>query len=332
MDSPSPAGVRVAAAALAVLLMAAPARAESELADAFAAVVRLSAQVPPDARSAKTLGTEREGNAVVIDDSGLVLTIGYLILEAMAVTVHDKDGKPVPADPIAYDYDTGFGLARAVRPLGIKPLAMGDSARLVVGEPALVVGHGGPRGSVPAMVVAKREFAGYWEYLLDEAIFTAPPHPNWGGAALVDRHGKLVGIGSLTVADAAGDDSGQAGNMFVPINLLKPILSDLLSDGRAGEPRPGWLGVYSTEVMGRVVIARVAPEAPAERAGLEPGDVVVSVGGQAVGSLPAFYRSIRRLGAAGVVVPLKVMRGQRVIDLPVRSIDRYRFLKQGKTY
>ena len=326
------AAVRLAAAVIATLLLAAPARAESELAQVFPAVVHLSAQVPPDARSAKALGTERDGNGVVIDDSGLVLTIGYLILEAMAVTVHDKDGKPVPADPIAYDYDTGFGLARALRPLGVKPLPLGDSAAVAARDPVLVVGHGGAPGSLPAVVVAKREFAGYWEYLLDQAIFTAPAHPNWGGAALVDRRGTLVGIGSLAVADAAGDASGVAGNMFVPINLLKPLLADLLSEGRSGDPRPAWLGINSTEVRGHVVITRVTPDAPAERAGVESGDVVVRVAGQAVDSLPGFYRSIRNLGAAGVVVPLTVLRGQRVLELPVRSIDRYRFLRQGRTY
>jgi S1-C subfamily serine protease len=316
---------------LALALIAPAPAADFDLNQVFQGVTRLSAQVPPDARSARTLGTEREGNGVVIDDSGLVLTIGYLILEAMAVTVHDKDGKPVGADPIAYDYDTGFGLVRASRPLGVKPIAIGDSARVAVKDPVLVVGHGGMGGSLPALVVSKRVFAGYWEYLLDEAIFTAPPHANWGGTALIDRQGKLVGIGSLTVGDAIGGER-MPGNMFVPINLLKPILADLLSEGRATGPRPAWLGMYSSEALGRVVVARLLPGGPAEKAGLKPGDIVVGVAGKEVEDLPTFYRRVRGLGEAGVTVPLQVLRGTEVLTVPVESVDRYKFLKLGRTY
>ena len=324
---------RLAACLLLLCLTTSPAAAaESELGEVLRAVVRLSAQVPPDARSARTLGTEREGNGVVIDDSGLVLTIGYLILEAMAVTVQDRDGKSVNADPIAYDYDSGFGLVRAVRPLGIKPVAMGDSTKLAVKDAVLVVGHGGLAGSTPAVVVSKREFAGYWEYLLDEAIFTSPPHPNWGGAALVDRQGRLVGIGSLTVGDAAGEDSSMPGNMFVPINLLKPILGDLLSEGRAAGPRPAWLGMYSAAALGRVLVTQVAPGGPAEKAGLKRGDIVVAVGGKAVEDVPGLYRRIRALGNAGVTVPIQVLRGTELLTVPVVSVDRYQFLKLGRTY
>jgi S1-C subfamily serine protease len=317
---------------IALVLIGSASAADFDLNEVFQGVTRLSAQVPPDARSARTLGTEREGNGVVIDDSGLVLTIGYLILEAMAVTVHDKDGKPVGADPIAYDYDTGFGLVRASRPLGVKPIPIGDSARVAVKDPVLVVGHGGMSGSLPALVVSKRVFAGYWEYLLDEAIFTAPPHANWGGTALVDRQGKLIGIGSLTVGEAAGGERGVPGNMFVPINLLKPILADLLSEGRATGPRPAWLGMYSSEALGRVVIAQVTPGGPAEKAGIKAGDIVVGVAGKEIEDLPGFYRRIRGLGEAGVTVPLQVLRGTEVLTVPVQSVDRYKFLRLGRTY
>jgi S1-C subfamily serine protease len=324
---------RSIAALCLILINILPLRAaEFDLGDVLHAVVELQAQIPADARSARTLGTERGGNGVVIDDSGLILTIGYLILEAMSVTVHDKDGKPVVADLVGYDYDTGFGLVRATKPLGVKALQLGDSSKLAVKDPVLVVGHGGAAGSTPALVVSKREFAGYWEYLLDKAIFTSPPHPNWGGAALVDRGGRLVGIGSLTVGDAAGGERGLPGNMFVPINLLKPILSDMLSEGRAQGPRPAWLGMYSTTAFGRVVIAQVTPGGPADKAGLKAGDIVVSVAGKGVEDVPAFYRRIRGLGEAGVTVPLQVLRGTEVLTVPVESVDRYRFLKINRTY
>ena len=202
---------------------AAPAGWSAPDADPLAAVVRVSAEVPPDARTARGLGTNREGSGIVIDSSGLVLTIGYVMLEAMSVTMTASGGEPVPAEIVAYDYDTGFGLVRALRPLDVRPVPFGDSARLATRDRVLVADHLGAKSAVGAYVVSRREFAGYWEYMLDDAIFTSPPHPNWGGAALFGEDGKLYGIGSLLVNNAADDDKLLPGNMFVPINFLKPL-------------------------------------------------------------------------------------------------------------
>jgi S1-C subfamily serine protease len=295
-------------------------------------VLRLQAEVPGDARSAATLGAKREGNGIVIDDAGLVLTIGYLIVEAMTVTLYRADGSPVPADVVGYDYDTGFGVVRALAPLNVKPVAMGRSKALKAGDPVLAVGHGGRAGAVPAEIVGKREFAGYWEYLLDEAIFTAPPHPNWGGAALVDAQGKLVGVGSLAVGNAAEADRSMPGNMFVPIDLLPTVLADLIDAGKGGgTPRP-WLGINVMEVSGHPVVMRVTPDSPAEKAGIEPGDVVVEVGGKAVGSVPELYRRIWSTGHAGVAVDLGIVRRGAVQEVKVQSASRYDFLKLKRTY
>jgi S1-C subfamily serine protease len=311
----------------------APAADPAALKSAVDSVLRLRAEVPGDAGSASTLGAEREGNGIVIDSAGLVLTIGYLIVEATTVTLYRQDGSAVPADVVGYDYDTGFGVVRALAPLNVKPIAIGRSSATKVGDPVLAVAHGGPAGVLPAEIVAKREFAGYWEYLLDEAIFTAPAHPNWGGAALVDREGKLVGVGSLTVGNAGQGGQETPGNMFVPIDLLPPVLADLIEAGQgSGASRP-WLGINVTEMSGgHPVIVRVTPGGPAAKAGIEPGDVVVQVGGQSVRSVPELYRRIWATGEAGVAVDLGVVRQGRLEDIKVRSASRYSFLKLKRTY
>ena len=296
------------------------------------AVVRLTAEIPSDARTAQGLGTFREGNGVVIDDGGIVLTIGYLILEAMSVNVHDAAGRPVPADIVAYDYDTGFGLVRATRPLGVKPVHLGDSSDLKQSQPVLITDYRGAAGAVGAHVVSRREFAGFWEYLLDDAIFTSPPHPNWAGSALISQDGRLQGVGSLFVYDAAGGDEVVLGNMFVPIDLLKPILGDLLLDGRSQAPDKPWLGLFTMERNGQLLVTRVSPEGPAERAGIEVGDYVIAVKGERVTTMPELYRHIWALGESGVEVPLSVLKGDAAQDIVVISGDQYDYLRLQRSY
>ena len=313
----------------------APATADTapfDLDDTVKAVVKVSAEVPADARTAAFLGTEREGNGIVIDDNGLVLTIGYLILEAMSANVANAAGQMVPAEIVAYDYDTGFGLLRALDPLEIEPLRLGNAGDLKERDPVLVVGNGGQEATIGAFVVSRREFAGYWEYLLESAIFTSPPHPNWGGAALIGPNGRLLGVGSLLVRDAMPPPDLIPGNMFVPIDLLKPILGELLELGRSGgKPRP-WLGMFSAESLGRVVVTSVARDGPADSAGIESGDVVVSVSGESIDDMGRLYRKIWSLGDAGVDVPITVLRGSQALDIVVRSGDRYDYLKLRQTY
>lgn len=318
-----------------VLAVVLPAQAETGPSrEVLSAVVKLDAEAPADARSAQTLGPKRSGNGVVIDQNGLVLTIGYLIVEAMAVTVQDADGKPVPAEVVGYDNDTGFGLVRANRPLGIKPLPFGDSTAVAEGDPVLVVGHGGAEGTVGGYVVAKREFAGYWEYLLDQAIFVSPPHGNWGGTALVSQEGRLVGIGSLLVNDAIRGSVPLPGNMFVPIDLLKPIFADLLTGGRPSGPMKPWMGMLSTDHPGLIVVTRVTPDGPASKAGIRPGDVVVAVGEKQVTKIAEFYRTVWGLGPAGTAIPLTIMRPSdgKAYTITVPSASRYDFMQFKRTY
>ena len=300
------------------------------------AVVGVTATVPEDARSAVTLGTSRSGSGIVIDDQGLVLTIGYLILEAHAAAVTDAGGDLVPANLVAYDQNTGFGLLRATKPLGIKPLKFGSSDTLPKGAPVVVISRGGPGPVFPAQVVSRREFAGYWEYLLDNAIFTMPPHPQFGGAALIATDGRLVGVGSLIVADAIKGEQPFPGNMFVPIDMLKPILKDLIKNGRHPEPPHPWLGIYTEENSGRLFVTRVAKGGPAEAAGIKSGDIIMGVAGKRVTGMADFLHKVWATGKAGVEVPIDMVPldgGElKITTVKVRSKDRYDWLKLSKGF
>jgi S1-C subfamily serine protease len=318
--------------ASAAFALSANAAEKPQLQELLKAVVKVSAEIPPEARTAEYLGTKREGSGVVIDADGLVLTIGYLIMESIGASIQLGDGKAVQAHFVAYDHDTGFGLLRAASPLGVKPIELGSSKRLAERDQVLAASHGGQGNVVGAYVVSRRDFAGYWEYLLPDAIFTSPPHLNFGGAALLDRNGQLVGIGSLIVPDAAEPGENLPGNMFVPIDALKPIMGDLLTRGRSTKtPRP-WLGINSQEFRGLLFVTRVSTDGPAHAAGIREGDVVLGVAGQPVQELAEFYRRVWALGDAGVPVPLTLLRRSVPTEVTVKSIDRYAWLRFRMSY
>lgn len=316
-----------AAVLLALLLimpLTAPRAAPADLLDA---VVGVNATVPADARTADSLGTRREGTGVLIDSSGLVLTIGYLILEADQVELEGAGGSAVPAEIVAYDHETGFGLVRALGRIDAAPVELGGPESLRPRQPLLAVSRVGELEAAGVFVTDRRTFAGYWEYLLEDAIFTAPPHRQFGGAALFDDTGRLIGIGSLVVGDAAGEGQGLPGNMFVPVDQLQPILSDLLAEGRRDDPPRPWLGAYFEEHRGRVFVTRVTPDGPAERAGLAADDLVVGVAGKPVTGLVHFYQSLWGLGEAGIEVELDVLKGIAVEPQRIQSGDRYQWLR-----
>jgi S1-C subfamily serine protease len=295
-------------------------------------VVHIRTQIAPDGRTTENLGREREGTGIVIDSNGLILTIGYLMVEAISAEVVSSDGHTVGANVVGYDHESGLGLLQTITPLKARPLQMGRASDIKAGDPAVVASYGGLGGLLPVHVVTKREFAGSWEYLLDEAIFTAPPHPAWSGAALLAHDGRLIGIGSLAVSDTSGKgDNDQSGNMFVPIDRLTPILADLISDGRTGVARP-WLGLNTDEVNGRLVVSRVTPGAPAERAGLRRGDVILGVNGETAKNLPDFYRKIWSQGRAGTDIPLDVLQNHERRSVQVHSMNRLDHLKLNSSF
>ncbi len=300
--------------------------------DIVSGVVRIKTTINPDGRTVETLGREREGSGVVIDANGLVVTIGYLMVEAHAVEITTNDGRTVQADVVGYDYDTGFGLLRATAPLKVRPMPLGKSADSKKGDRVLVAAGGGIDMVGAAEIAAKREFAGYWEYLLDEALFATPPHPAWSGAALVSREGRLLGIGSLVVGDTSGAGAGPPGNMFVPIDLLPPILADLVANGRVSARIKPWLGLNTAESAGGLVVNRVTKGGPAEKAGVRKGDAIVGIGGTTTAKLGDFYRKLFGSGAAGVTIPLDIKRDGEPLRLELKSVDRHEHLKLNSTF
>jgi S1-C subfamily serine protease len=296
-----------------------------DLKRALDAVVLLRAEIPEQAFTAGILGTERIGNGIVIRDDGLVLTIGYLITEAETIWLTNNAGAAVEGHPIAYDQATGFGLVVPLGPFEAPALPRGRADATRVGSDVVVIGHGGRSHALKARLVSKREFAGYWEYVLDEALFTAPAHPQWGGAALLDADGRLIGVGSLLVQESVQDEEVQ-GNMFVPVDLLEPLLDDLLKHGRpSGPPRP-WLGLYVAELGDHLVVNALAEGGPADEAGVQLGDVVVEIAGAKAASLADLFRRVWSLGRAGIEVPLLVSRKGQLLRVTIKSADRNSFL------
>lgn len=304
-----------------------PENYEFDLDTALMSVVGLKTIIPGDAFTAETLGTERLGHGVLIGEHGVVLTIGYLVTEAESVWLRLSNGKVVPGHVIGFDQETGFGLVQALGRIDLPSLPFGDSSAATVGDDVVIAGIGGRQNSVAANIVARQEFAGYWEYVLDQALFTAPSHPHWGGTAMIGQGGKLLGVGSLQVQQVLKDGRSEDINMVVPIDLLKPILNDMLTVGQPSRPARPWLGLYATEVEKRITVAGVASRGPAKRADLKTGDVVLAVAGSDVRTLAAFFRKVWALGSAGVEVPLTVNRGGRTIEVHLESADRRSFLK-----
>jgi S1-C subfamily serine protease len=311
--------------------LSASAYGEQSAEDILKAIVKIKSVIPANAFTARTLGTEREGNGVVIDSKGHILTIGYLITEAETLEVTTGEGKAVSASFVGYDHDTGFGLLKADQPLKITPMKLGKSSEVKQGDPILMAGYGGTESVQAGRVIARKEFAGYWEYLLEDAIYTAPAHTGFGGAALIDRDGKLLGIGSLLTQVIIPGFGSIACNISVPIDLLHPILGDLIAKGRTrAAPRP-WLGLNAEEAHGRVFVLRVTTGGPAEKAGLQSEDMVLSVRGEEVKGLADFYRKVWALGHAGADVPLGILRGTSIRDITVKSVDRNQLLRQKLT-
>jgi S1-C subfamily serine protease len=302
-----------------------------DLDHALQSVMEVHSRIPEDGFTATSLGTERAGSGVLIRENGLVLTIGYLITEAETIWLKSVRGRTIPGHALAYDQETGFGLVQALSRLELPAMELGSSGETKLGDPVILAG-GGPVRSVQSYIVGKQEFAGYWEYLLEEALFTAPAHPLWGGAALISADCKLLGVGSLLMRQMTPKGTAQDLNMVVPIDLLPPILDDLLAYGQVNKPPRPWLGVYSAETDGKIMVADVAEKGPAAAAGVREGDIVLGVRDLSVDSLADFYRKVWNCGPAGTEIPIEVVRDNRAIWLRIKSADRGSYLKKPRLH
>ena len=303
-----------------------------DLDSALGAVLGLQSTIPEDAFSAQTLGTERAGSGVLIRRDGLVLTIGYLVTEAESIWLTSTVGGAVPATVLGYDQETGFGLVQALGRLSVSPIEIGGGRRVGAGDRAIVAAEGGRRHAIAATVVARQEFAGHWEYLLDRAIFTAPAHPFWGGAALIAQDGTLIGIGSLHVQHSNGRELRRDVNMIVPVDLLPPILDDMLTYGRPNRPPRPWLGLYATEVDDSIVVAGISDRGPASKTALRPGDRILAVRDEPISSLASLWRRVWASGPAGSEVVLQVEREKETMRVRIPSADRSRLLKAPRLH
>jgi S1-C subfamily serine protease len=300
-------------------------------------VVGVRASVPDDAFTASILGTERAGSGVVIREDGLVLTVGYLVTEAETLWLSSGDGRATQGHVLAYDQETGFGLVQALGRLGLPALELGDASLLRMEDPAIVAAGGGRRHAIRSVVVARQEFAGYWEYLLESAIFTAPAHPFWGGSAMIGRDGTLLGIASLHVQQSTGEQAAPQRaardvNMIVPIDLLPPILDDLLTYGRPNRPARPWLGLYAAESNDRIVVAGIAARGPAHAADIHPGDAILAVNGESAVDLAGLWRRVWASGDAGADVAMRLLRDGKVLMAHIRSADRASYLKTPRVH
>jgi S1-C subfamily serine protease len=308
------------------LVLWVPAHALTQAEDVLKAIVKIRAVVPEGARTAAALGTERQGHGIVIDSKGHILTTGYLIIESESIEVTDPDGKKVRAAFVGYDHATGFGILKAENPLNVEPMPRGDASDLKEGAPVIVAGHGGVDSAIGARVVARKEFTGYWEYLLDNAIFTAPAYAQFAGAALIGPDGRLLGVGSLFTQLPVSGLGVLPCNVFIPIDLLQPILEDLIATGRPNQPARPWLGINAEESHRRVFITRVTEGGPAAEAGLKTDDLILKVNEQPVEGLADFYRKLWAVGSAGVEVKISILVGVESRDVVVRTGDRNKFL------
>ncbi len=303
-----------------------------DLDQALSAMVLVHSRVPETALTAAALGTERAGNGACIGDDGLVITIGYLVTEAEQVWLTSSEGQTAPGYVVGYDQETGFGLVRAVQPLDVSALSLGDSETIEPHDSIIVAAHGGREHAINAKVSTKGEFAGYWEYVLDEAIFTVPAHPNWGGTGAIGMHGELLGIGSLLVQQVTPSGESASANMIVPIDLLKPIFDDLCNYGRRSTPARPWMGMLVQDVGDHLVVGNTYPECPADEAGLKPGDTILEVAGEPMTGLAQMFRKVWSLGPAGTEIPLRLLREGRTFEVLLHSIDRNARLIYGKLH
>ena len=292
------------------------------------AIVSVNTYIPENSYSAEVLGTERNGHGIVIRDDGLILTVGYIITEAETVWIGTGKSS-VPGYIVGNDFESGLGLIKPMMPIDLPSIELGRLDDLAVDDAVLVAGYGGISYMMESRVVARKEFAGRWEYLLDEAIYTAPVHPVWAGTALIGEDGRLYGVGCLLIQDAGAGESISGSNLFIPVDAIAPVIDEICEHGgRNKRPRP-WLGVLLQEEQGQLVVTGIFYKCPADLAGLKPGDIITGLNGEPVFDLAGFFRGVWAMGDAGAEIPLTVSRDEGAVDLVVKSGDRESSFRRG---
>ena len=304
---------------------------EEEVKKLYESIVRIYSIVPPDARTANSLGTERRGSGVIIDDKH-ILTIGYIVVEADTINIGLPGGKTVPGELVGYDHTSGFGILRTINSTKLNPLKLGDSDEIKVDELLFVMPYPDQGQASAANAVSRRSFAGWWEYYLDKPIYTFPMNYSWAGTPLINQQGEILGIGSLFVSESLSPGVSSPGNLFVPINDLKPILKDLIDNGRRTKNIKPYMGLSSEDSTGKVSVTRVNENGPAAKAGIMPNDVILSVNGKDVRNMTEFYKTVWGLGGPGTVLKLDIDRNEQRLSFELTTMDRNDFFVKPKYY
>jgi serine protease Do len=295
----------------------------------YQSIVSINANIPSEAKTAASLGIKREGNGVAIDEKH-ILTIGYIVIEAETIDIGLANGRRLPARLVAYDHTTGFGLIKSVIPLKMNPLPLGDSDNITSDETLLILPSADRGAGSVVTSVSRRPFTGWWEYFLKSPIYTVPANPLWAGAPIINKNGEVLGIGSLFVSEAS-PGIPSPGNMSVPVNLLKPILKDLITKGRRTSNVQPYLGVSADDSSDQIIVTRVSAGSPAFKAGIRPQDVIMTVNGYSVSKLRSFYERVWASGDAGVTVRLGVSREGVLQEFSVTTVDRLDYFFKPQT-
>ena len=304
---------------------------EEDILNIYKSVVKIDSIIPPEARTAQSLGTVRGGNGVVIDDKH-ILTIGYIVVEAETITITLPDGKKFPGELIGYDHTTGFGILRTIIQSNLTPLKIGDSDQLTKEDFLYVLPYLTEGRPSAVKMVSRRSFAGWWEYFLDKPIYTYPANSSFAGSALINEYGEVLGIGSLYVGDAAATGISSPGNMFVPINDLKPILDDLIENGRRTKDIKPYMGLTSSDNTGQVKITRVNDNGPAAKAGFSVNDTILAVNSEKINNIEDFYKVVWSFGGPGTKLQFDIERNQEKLNIELTTMDRNDFFVKPKYY
>ena len=296
----------------------------------YKSIVSVRSTVPAEARTASSLGVRREGNGVAINENH-ILTIGYIVIESESIEIGLSDGRRLPAKLVGYDHTSGFGIIKSVIPLKMPHLQLGNSDNINSEQDLLILPSPNRGAGSIVRSVSRRPFTGWWEYFVENPIYTTPANGLWAGAPILTENGEIVGIGSLFVSESV-PGVPSPGNMSVPINLLKPILEDLISSGRRKSKVQPYLGISSDDSNDQVIVTRVSDAGPAFQAGIKPQDVIMAINGSQVSNLKSFYQKLWKSGEAGITIELSVLRKGTIMNFKVKTVDRLDYFFKPQSF